>query len=82
MIGLRDRGVSVKWGRTAIEVAVLLTGLALGGTVGVGTLAFTVGIGPLVHVVLPRLTLPPRDLVAQRWRASPGGDLSTGSGRS
>jgi uncharacterized membrane protein YczE len=77
MIGLRDRGISVKWGRTAIEIVVLLIGLALGGTVGIGTLAFTVGIGPLVHVVLPRLTLPPRARVAARRPA-----VSTGSGRS
>ncbi|MCU1360926.1 MAG: hypothetical protein JWN99_2215 [Ilumatobacteraceae bacterium] len=60
MVGLRDRGFSVKWARTGIEVVVLLVGLALGGTVGVGTVAFTFGIGPLVHVILPPLTLPPR----------------------
>jgi uncharacterized membrane protein YczE len=78
MMGLRDRGISVKWGRTAIEIVVLLTGLALGGTVGIGTLAFTVGIGPLVHVVLPHLTLPPRDAMAARRRSA----ISTGSGRS
>ena len=64
MIGLRERGLSVRWGRTAIEIVVLLAGLALGGTAGVGTIAFTVGIGPLVHVFLPRLTLPPRSVAA------------------
>jgi uncharacterized membrane protein YczE len=75
MIGLRDRGLSVRWGRTAIEVVVLVAGLALGGTAGVGTIAFTVGIGPLVHIFLPRLTLPPRnESVPPR--------ISSGSGRS
>jgi uncharacterized membrane protein YczE len=59
MIGLRDRGYSVRWGRTAIEVAVLLIGLALGGKVGLGTVAFTFAIGPLVHLTLPPLALPP-----------------------
>ncbi len=77
MVGLRDRGISVKWGRTAIEIVVLLSGLALGGTVGVGTLAFTVAIGPLVHVVLPRLALPPRNVAPGQQPA-----ISTGSGRS
>ena len=60
MIGLRDRGLSVRWGRTAIEVVVLVAGLALGGSAGVGTIAFTFAIGPLVHIFLPRMTLPPR----------------------
>jgi len=64
MIGLRDRGLSVRWGRTAIEVVVLAIGLALGGTVGVGTIAFTFAIGPLVHIFLPRMTLPPRNSAA------------------
>jgi uncharacterized membrane protein YczE len=79
MIGLRDRGLSVRWGRTAIEIVVLVVGLALGGTVGVGTVAFTFGIGPLVHVVLPRLTLPPRRPTGD---AATAAELSTGSGRS
>lgn len=60
MMGLRDRGVSVRVARTAIEIVVLLAGLALGGTVGIGTIAFTFGIGPLVQLFLPRFLLPPR----------------------
>ena len=42
------------------DATVLVLGVLLGGTVGVGTLAFTLGIGPLVQVFLPRLALPPR----------------------
>jgi hypothetical protein len=42
------------------EFTVLVVGVLLGGTVGVGTLAFTFGIGPLVQIFLPRLALPPR----------------------
>ncbi len=60
MMGLRDRGISVRVARTAIEIVVLLAGLALGGTVGIGTIAFTFGIGPLVQLFLPRFLLPPR----------------------
>jgi uncharacterized membrane protein YczE len=41
----------------------LVLGVLLGGTVGIGTVAFTFGIGPLVQVFLPRLSLPPRNSV-------------------
>jgi uncharacterized membrane protein YczE len=50
---------SVRLVRTSIEVAVLAAGAALGGTVGVGTVVYALGIGPLVHVLLPALTVPP-----------------------
>ena len=36
----------------------LLAGIALGGTIGVGTLAYALAIGPLVQLLLPRLTVP------------------------
>ncbi len=57
MLGLSKRGVSVRFARTGVEVAALVVGLLLGGTVGVGTLAFTFGIGPLVQLFLPRLRI-------------------------
>jgi uncharacterized membrane protein YczE len=60
MLGLGRLGLSVRLARTAIEITVLVIGVLLGGTVGVGTLAFTFGIGPLVQIFLPRLALPPR----------------------
>lgn len=60
MMGLRDRGLSVRAARTFIEIVVLVLGIVLGATAGVGTVAFALTIGPLVHVFLPRLTLPPR----------------------
>jgi uncharacterized membrane protein YczE len=60
MLGLGRLGLSVRLARTAIEITVLVVGVLLGGTVGVGTLAFTFGIGPLVQIFLPRLALPPR----------------------
>ena len=44
--------------RTGIEVAVVLTGWALGGTFGVVTVVYALTIGPLVHVLLPLLTVP------------------------
>ena len=39
---------------------VLVAGIILGGTVGIGTVAFMLGIGPLVHVLIPLLDLPPK----------------------
>jgi hypothetical protein len=59
MTGLvRRTGRSVRLVRTSIEVTVLAAGWLLGGTVGVGTVAYALGIGPLVHVLLPALTVP------------------------
>jgi uncharacterized membrane protein YczE len=37
----------------------LIGGWLLGGTIGAGTVLFAVGIGPLVHVLLPRMTVKP-----------------------
>lgn len=59
MTGLARRGHSIRVVRTAIEVSVLAAGIVLGGSVGIGTIAYAVAIGPLVHVFLPRLRLPP-----------------------
>ncbi len=59
MTGLHRRtGRSVRLMRTAVEVAVLATGFALGGTVGVGTLLYAVSIGPLAQFFLRRFAAP------------------------
>ncbi|GAA5050964.1 membrane protein YczE [Nocardia callitridis] len=39
--------------RTTIEVAVLSTGWLLGGSVGIGTLLYAFGIGPLIQLMIP-----------------------------
>ncbi len=57
MTGLAKRGWPIRRVRTAIELSVLAAGWLLGGTVGIGTLLYAVSIGPLVHVLLPRLTV-------------------------
>jgi uncharacterized membrane protein YczE len=57
MSGLATRGLSIGRVRTAIEVTVLAAGWLLGGTVGIGTLTYAVSIGPLVHFLIPRLTI-------------------------
>lgn len=53
MTGIANRGYPIKVVRTAIEVAVLAAGWALGGSVGIGTVIYAFGIGPLVHRTLP-----------------------------
>ncbi len=54
MTGLHRRtGVSIRAVRTGLEVTVVILGFFLGGTVGVGTLLYTVSIGPLVQLMLP-----------------------------
>jgi uncharacterized membrane protein YczE len=43
--------------RTVIELTVVGAGFLLGGTVGVGTLAYALAIGPLVQLFLPLCTI-------------------------
>jgi uncharacterized membrane protein YczE len=59
MVGLARGGRSIRVVRTAIEVAVLVVGWLLGGTVGIGTVLFALTIGPIVHWTLPVLSLAP-----------------------
>ncbi|MEV4535538.1 hypothetical protein AB0J82_17090 [Asanoa sp. NPDC049518] len=60
MTGLAARGHSIRLVRTGIELTVLAIGFLLGGSVGFGTIAYALAIGPLVGVFLPRLTIAPR----------------------
>ncbi|MCC5950137.1 MAG: hypothetical protein JJT89_16930 [Nitriliruptoraceae bacterium] len=58
MTGLAARGWSIRLARSTVEVTVLAIGWVLGGTVGIGTLVYALGIGPLVQPLLPRLSVP------------------------
>jgi uncharacterized membrane protein YczE len=59
MTGLHRRtGRSIRLMRTAVEVAVVVTGFALGGTVGVGTVLYAVTIGPLAQLFLRVFAVP------------------------
>ena len=44
--------------RTSIELTVLVIGVILGGTFGLGTIVFALVIGPLVHRTIPAMTIP------------------------
>lgn len=61
--------------RTGIEVVVLGLGWALGGTVGLGTVAFALLVGPLVNRTLPLFHIPerPRTSAAVPAQVSPHG---------
>lgn len=66
MTGLHRRtGLSIRTVRTALEVFVVAVGWALGGVVGIGTIIYTLAIGPLVQIMLPRfiVELPVRPAV-------------------
>jgi uncharacterized membrane protein YczE len=56
---------SVRLVRTGIEISVLTVGWLLGGTVGVGTVVYAFGIGPLVALFV-RLT-PEQILAVSGW---------------
>lgn len=67
MTGIHQRfGWPIFAVRTSMEVGVLLAGWWLGGTVGLGTLVFAFGIGPIVHWSLARFD---RDGNVMRRRA-------------
>lgn len=65
MTGLAARGMSIRRARTLIEAVVVVVGWLLGGTVGVGTLLFALGIGPITQPFLQRFD------VEERHRALP-----------
>ncbi len=71
MTGIARRGHSIRVVRTSLEVGVLSVGWLLGGTVGIGTVAYALAIGPLAHVFIPvfgQLTTP-REPASLRCRA-------------
>ncbi|MFC9931133.1 YitT family protein [Streptomyces sp. NPDC127190] len=71
MTGLHRRtGRSLRLIRTAIEVAVVVTGFTLGGTVGAGTVLYAVSIGPLAQLFLRVFAVP----------AAPGGSTVVAAG--
>ncbi|WP_368300404.1 YczE/YyaS/YitT family protein [Kluyvera sichuanensis] len=64
MTGIHARtGWPIRRIRTTIELSVLVIGMLLGGTFGVGTVLYALAIGPLIQIFLPWFQLP---CVAQR----------------
>lgn len=59
MTGLHQvTGRSIRLVRTGIELAVLVTGMLLGGSAGVGTVLYALAIGPLAQFFLPLCAIP------------------------
>ncbi|MFB7713065.1 YitT family protein [Streptomyces sp. NPDC056105] len=77
MTGLHRRtGRSLRLVRTTIEVAVVVTGFVLGGTIGVGTVLYAVAIGPLAQVFLKVFASPaPPEAPTAVAGASPEGAI-------
>ena len=61
MTGLAQKGISIRLARTIVEALALIVGILLGGTAGIGTLAFVVLIGPIVQFFLRFLEVPQVD---------------------
>ncbi|GAA4716970.1 membrane protein YczE [Phytohabitans rumicis] len=59
----RRPGRSIRVVRTVIEVTVLSVGWLLGGTVGLGTIAYALAIGPLAHAFIPLFTVRPTESI-------------------
>jgi len=55
---VRRTGMSVGVVRTSLELTVLAAGIALGGSVGLGTILYALSIGPLLQLMLPSFTAP------------------------
>lgn len=61
MTGLvRQRRWPLRWVKIAIEVTVAAAGAVLGGTVGIGTVIFAIGVGPLIHPLVPLVRIDGR----------------------
>lgn len=54
----RRTGHSIRLVRSCLEVAVVIVGVLLGGTLGVGTVLYAVLIGPLTQLLLPPFLVP------------------------
>ena len=55
MIGVSQRGVSIRVARTIVEIGVMVAGVLMGGDIGLGTVVFMLGIGPCVQFFMSRL---------------------------
>lgn len=65
--------------RIALEVIVLATGTLLGGPLGVGTVVYALGLGPIIQLTLPHVTLRVRTLAGRPVLAPPASAEGDGS---
>ncbi|WP_435833023.1 YczE/YyaS/YitT family protein [Kitasatospora purpeofusca] len=80
MTGLHRRtGGSLRLIRTGIELVVLAVGVLLGGTAGVGTVAYALAIGPLAQFFLPWFTVPTAEQAGRAEKAGEAGEAAPGA---
>ncbi|WP_405710538.1 MULTISPECIES: YitT family protein [unclassified Streptomyces] len=73
MTGLHLRtGRSIRLVRTLIEVAVVVTGFLLGGTLGAGTVVYALAIGPLAQFFLRLFTVGGKPVARSSDGEEPG----------
>lgn len=72
MLALHDRGHPLALARTAIEVSTVAAGWALGGQIGVGTVAFALLIGPTLRALLSAVGYEARAIEDAVECAAPG----------
>jgi len=65
LVGSRRTGVRVGGVRAGLEITALAAGIALGGTFGIGTIAFAVLVGPVVEASFAVLARSPFALPEQ-----------------
>ena len=58
MTGIAKRGFPIGIVRTGIEGTVLIAGIFLGGNIGMGTIWFAFGIGPMIQFMSRYSTSP------------------------
>ena len=76
MTGLVARGVGpVMVVRTGLEGSVLLGGWLLGGPVGIGTVVYALGIGPLLQPLMPLFAVDKPSAADDPARRSAGSDV-------
>ncbi|RZJ01664.1 MAG: hypothetical protein EON90_02520 [Brevundimonas sp.] len=55
---VRVTGWQIRWVRMGVEAGVLALGWMMGGTIGLGTVAYLLTNGPLLQIFLPMFTRP------------------------
>jgi len=75
MTGIHHRfGYSISRSRTAVELTAFVAGYLLGGTIGLGTIVFALGIGPIVQFFLG--VFDPTGRVARRRASTHEADVT------
>jgi uncharacterized membrane protein YczE len=70
--GWAARGPSLRVARWTVEVSVLALGYLLGATIGIGTLAYAIAIGPLLQVFIPLFRAADGTTATRNRKAAPG----------